>query len=728
MSRNRAGLFSVFLAGAAANIGQIALLRTILGQFYGTELHLGTFLAVWLLGLAAGGRLAAALSPGPQAVVTATALAPAASLLLFMFGTATFLPESAGELLPFLPVVAVIAVTVFPVSIAVGALLPAMVKGAGSRPGAPVDRLYALESAGGAIGGGLFAFVAGGATEPIVLIWACFILSSSALCLVMNGRLRIVAGLIALLTPLASPALPAFQRIMDEYLWKRFHPGYGLVRSFDTAYQSVKISSYGGQYSLFLDNNFIMTWPDRPAAEQRVHTFFSSLPASFSFGSSTVLFVGIPAPDILEECLKYKVKNIHVVDLDDALAAFMKNLAPSDPRVRWEAADPRAFLRANPGRFDAVLVLPSDPTTLVGNRMFTREAIREAMAALTERGVVEYVVSGAENYLGGDLEKAVLSLYRDLKSSSGQTVAVPGDPIRFRASRSADAIATSPEELSRRFDRNGIQTVSFRPALFSDLLLPFRVAELEEWLSRTVPAPENTDARPAALSRQLHLWDIYSGSGIGAALRVAERIDLGRALVILGAFLALVLASVASGVVRFSPIAAASSAVALTGFFGLAAEMMLLLTYQVRHGAIFGMASLFFALYMLGLALGGFVSRRFKAAWGTVRLLKFGQLVLAGTGFLLLENPALHSLWTLGGMTLLVAVLAGVEFPLLARLSGDTAGAVAGLVVADNLPAMLAAATAGIWMLPTLGMQGSWLLLATAAGGTTLLLGMKKSE
>ncbi|HQG29174.1 MAG TPA: hypothetical protein PLY73_11555, partial [Candidatus Ozemobacteraceae bacterium] len=314
------------------------------------------------------------------------------------------------------------------------------------------------------------------------------------------------------------------------------------------------------------------------------------------------------------------------------------------------------------------------------------------------------------------------------KSSSGQTVAVPGDPIRFRASRSADAIATSPEELSRRFDRNGIQTVSFRPALFSDLLLPFRVAELEEWLSRTVPAPENTDARPAALSRQLHLWDIYSGSGIGAALRVAERIDLGRALVILGAFLALVLASVASGVVRFSPIAAASSAVALTGFFGLAAEMMLLLTYQVRHGAIFGMASLFFALYMLGLALGGFVSRRFKAAWGTVRLLKFGQLVLAGTGFLLLENPALHSLWTLGGMTLLVAVLAGVEFPLLARLSGDTAGAVAGLVVADNLPAMLAAATAGIWMLPTLGMQGSWLLLATAAGGTTLLLGMKKSE
>ena len=728
MSWRRAGFFAVFLAGAAANIAQIAVLRTILGQFYGTELHLGTFLAVWLLGLAAGGRLAAALRPGPQTVITATVLSPPLSLLCFIFGTATFLPASAGELLPFLPVVAVIAVTVFPLSMPVGALLPAMMRASGNGPGTGVDLLFALESAGGAVGGTLFAFVAGGATEPAVLMWSCFILSSSALCLVLKGNIRIAAGVIAILAPFASPVLPTVQRNMDGYLWNRFHPGYELVRSFDTAYQSVKISSYGGQYSLFLDNTFTMTWPDRPAAEQRIHAFFSCLPTPLSADGSTVLIVGIPAPDILEECLKYKIKYIHIVDLDAALAAFMEGLAPADPRLRWEVADPRAYLRANPGRFDAVLVLPSDPTTLVGNRMFTSEAIRETVAALTEKGVVEYVVSGAENYLGGDLEKAVLALHRDLRAASGMVVAVPGDPIRFRASRAVDAIATSPEELSRRFERNGIRTSSFRSALFFDLLLPFRVGELGEWLARTVQVPENSDARPAALSRQLHLWDIYSGSGIGVVLRFAERVDLGRALMALGFVFTLAFAAVASGIMRFTPMAAASSAVAFTGFFGLASEMMLLLTYQVRHGAMFGMASLFFALYMLGLALGGFASGRVVPSWRVIRLLKVGQLALAAAGFMMLQYPAFHSIWLLGGMTFLIALVAGVEFPLLARLAGNTAGTVAGLVAADNIPAMFAASTAGVWMLPTLGMQGAWLLLGIAAVVTALFLTAKKSE
>lgn len=728
MSGRRAGLYVAFLVGASANVAQIAVLRTILGQFYGTELHLGTFLALWLLGLAIGGRLAAVLDPGPRAVVTANVLAPAVSTCCFILGTATFLPKVTGELLPFLPVLAVIALAVFPFSIPVGALLPALMNRPGSDAGSRVELLFALESVGGAVGGALFAFLAGGATEPVTLLWGCLILSFAALCLVLDGKARFAAGAVAVLAPLAAPLLPAIQNAIDGYLWLRFHPGYELMRSFDTAYQSVKMSSYGGQYSLFLDNTFAMTWPDGPLAEQRVHAFFSCLPESFPASRSVVLIVGLPTPDLLTEFLKYKVEYIDIVDLDDSLATFMKALAPADRRLRWVEADPRAYLRANPDTYDAVFVLPSDPTTLVGNRMFTREAIREAVAALTDRGVIEYAVSGAENYLGGDLEKAVLSLHRDLRAASGGLAAVPGDPIRFRASRAADAIATSAEELSRRFERRGIHTTSFRAALFFDLLRPFRVGELEEWLSRNVRIPENSDARPAALSRQLHLWNIYSGSGIGSVLRFAERVDFGRALAMLGLGLFMILAAVTTDVLRVSQMTAASAAVAFTGFFGLASEMMLLLTYQIRHGAMFGMASLFFALYMLGLALGSFGSGRLVPSWRAIRLLKLGQLALAASGFMVLRNPDLHSTWMLGGLTVLIALVAGVEFPLLARLAGNTAGSVAELVAADNIPAMLAAATVGVWMLPTLGMQGSWLLLAAAAGGTLLIVSLKKSE
>lgn len=728
MSGGRTGFFVVFLAGIAANIAQIAVLRTVLGQFYGTELHLGTFLAVWLFGIAAGGRLAGALRPDVRAVITATAMAPAGSLLCFILGTAWILPSAAGELLPFLPVCAVIAVAVLPLSIPVGALLPSLVQSDGDKPDARVDLLFALEAAGGAVGGSLFAFIAGGAADPVSLMFACAIVSAAALCLVLKGRARGAAGVFAVLLPLSTPVLPAVQMAMDGYLWKRFHSGYELVRSFDTSYQSVKIARYGGQYSLFLDNNFSMTWLDRPAAEQRIHSFFACLPTSFPATGSSVLFVGIPSPDLVEECMKYNVQSIHIVDLDAALAKDMRALTPDDSRIRWETADPRSYLRAHPGRFDAVLILPSDPTTLVGNRMFTREAIRDAVAALMAAGVVEYAVSGAENYLGGDLEQAILSLYRDLRAVSGQVFAVPGDPIRFRASRSSGMIATSPEELSNRFERRGIRTTSFKSALFSDLLLPFRVGELEQWLARAVPAPENTDARPAALSRQLHLWDIYSGSGIGAVLRLAERVDLGRALLALVLFISLVILAVISGLVRLTPMGAATASVALSGFFGLAAEMMLLLTYQVRHGAMFGMAALFFALYMLGLSLGGFASRLFLPSWRSIRTVKLAQLALAIGGALVLRQPDLHSINILGGMTFLIALVAGIEFPLLAKLAGSSARAVAGLVAADNIPAMFAAATSGVWMLPALGMDGSWLLLAVAIGGTFLFLKTNNSD
>lgn len=722
MIERRTGFFVAFLIGIAANISQIAVLRTVLGQFYGTELHLGTFLAVWLFGIAAGSRLAGTFHVTARAVIAAMVPAPVLSIGCFIAGTAVFLPPVSGELLPFLPVCAVIIVTILPVSMPVGALLPALLADIRRNAGTSIDILFALESAGGAVGGILFAAVAGGAAEPVTLMFGCVIVSSVALALITNGRMRVATWILVVLLPFAWPALPRIQGAMDEFLWRRFHVGYTLVKSFDTPYQSVKIARYGDQFSLFLDQNFVMTWPDRPMAEQRIHSFLSCLPVTFPSAASKLLLVGIPAPDLLEECLKYKDIHIIIVDLDSALVNCMKGVSPADPRIEWVIDDPRSFLRKNPSTFDAVMVLPSDPTTLVGNRIFTREAIREAVSALSDNGVAEYAVTGAENYLGGDLEKAVLSLYRDMNSAAAEIFAVPGDPIRFRVSRTKGILATSPAELSRRFVDRGVRTSSFQPGLFADLLLPFRVSELRQWLTRSGTVPVNTDIRPAALSRQLHLWDIYSGSGIGSVLRMIEQIDLGRTVLFMSIVAGIAAFLTGTGMVRFSPMLAASCAVALTGFFGLAAEMMLLLTFQVRHGAMFGMASLFFGLYMLGLALGSCASRSFTPSWPLIGRVKLVQLFLALAGALLLHHSEFHTIAVLGGMTLLIALIAGLEFPILTILAGGTAETVAGLIVADTLPAMIAAATAGIWMLPALGMEGAWLFLAAGAGLTALFL------
>jgi len=43
------------IAGFIANLIQVSLFRFFMGHFYGTEIHLGLFLSIWLLGIAIGG-------------------------------------------------------------------------------------------------------------------------------------------------------------------------------------------------------------------------------------------------------------------------------------------------------------------------------------------------------------------------------------------------------------------------------------------------------------------------------------------------------------------------------------------------------------------------------------------------------------------------------------------------------------------------------------------------
>jgi len=522
---------AAFLVGIASNLAQVAILRFFLGEFYGTELHLGMLLALWLFGIAAGGWLSGAWKIPAQSVLLVATVSPVLSILAFLGGSALILPQMTGQYLPFMPVCAVMALAVLPLALPVGALIPSLVVDCSANDASAFDCLFALESAGGAAGGLLFAGLAGGSAETASLMLACLILSGTALTAVLKGHQKLLSATMLLIIPLAASQSGHLQKMMNDFLWRKFHVGYDLAEAFDSPYQSIKIAKYGNQYSLFLDQNLSVTWPDVPLSEQRIHSFLSCVPDKLSGEESRMLLVGIPSPDLLMECLKYRNMRISVADLDERLLKHMQQLSPKDERIEWLTVDPRAYLRRNPGLFDAIIVLSSDPTTLIGNRLFTRDALREAVTALSDTGVLDYSVSGAENYLGGDLSQVVLSLHRDIFAVAGEVVPVPGDPIHFRASRCRNVIATSPRELADRFARRGIRTESFRPELFADIFQPFRVSELRKWLASDAAAPVNTDVRPAALARQLHLWDIYSGSGTRSWLRKIEGIGLWPAII-----------------------------------------------------------------------------------------------------------------------------------------------------------------------------------------------------
>ena len=115
---NKLSLIAAF-TGFSANLAQVALFRFFMGQFYGTEIHLGLFLSVWLLGIALGGFTGGKTTIKPQTLLFALLVMPLLSVLLLFFG-ADYLPAPNGGFLPFFPVALFMVGAVTPVSFMVG--------------------------------------------------------------------------------------------------------------------------------------------------------------------------------------------------------------------------------------------------------------------------------------------------------------------------------------------------------------------------------------------------------------------------------------------------------------------------------------------------------------------------------------------------------------------------------------------------------------------------------
>ncbi|NLI75708.1 MAG: hypothetical protein GX442_04610 [Candidatus Riflebacteria bacterium] len=792
------GLLIAFLLGFWANLAQVATLRLYLGLFYGTEIHLGLFLGLWLAGVSAGGALAGWRPWTTRAVLAMMGLAPVAVLAVAVAGLLA-MPAQSGTFLPTLPVVLFLAAVVLPLAIPVGMVLPAILRDSGAELG----RAYGVEALGGFAGGALLSWGLGG-TAPAALTLAVLpvVPLTAWLAGVRVGRL--LPGLLAVVwAPLVAWGFPGLAQAWEARVWEHFHPGYRLADTLETPYQRIQVGEYQGQRSLYANGTFAAAWPDAARAEERAHAFMTVLP-----DPRRVLILGVPTPDLVAEFLKYRGVEVTVADLDTMVLRYLLGeqgggspgaesrpgldpipghgatasgksgwpaggfprthpgsdlrgngcSSPSaglpSPSSAWSGGsgtlsspttlpaggdsresdrpgrllpapfvlreeDPRAFVRDHPGAFDGILVLPADPTTLVGNRLFTREAFAEMAAALATGGVLCVSVAGAENYLGPELETVILSTHRALVPSFAEVFAVPGEQISFWAARTPGVLATDPQVLGARLEARGIPTGSFLPLSFSNLLQPFRVDEVQGWLRRDVEVADNTDAHPRAFLRQLLLWDIFSGSQMSTAIRGAERLGMGVALpLLLGAALLLGLALWLSGP-RRGRIGLLAAGVAVSGGGGLLAEIILLLMYQSRQGAMFQMVALFFGLYMLGLSTGAHLGRAWGFATpGRLRVLKVSQFGMVAACLALLRFPAWHTGPVIGAAVFLVAFLDGIEFPAVDAILkgwGMAPGRSAGLLIfSDNFGALWVGLASGIWLLPVLGMPGSLYLLAAA--------------
>jgi spermidine synthase len=751
-----------FLIGLYANIAQLALARFLFSTFHGNELHLGTILGFWLLGTALGGYWSGKRAPTPTTVLVLLLIAPWLSLAVLAISP-RFLPPFAGNMLPFGPFLALVFLASLPPACASGALIPSLVH----RSGASFAQAFSLESAGGFIGGILTAFVLEGRLAPVPALIAlpviplllltvrlvypwrqltriCLhpdpaqlslaearqVLSAWPRLFQIRSRIRLLMAALFCLPLLLGFFGEPVRHKLQQYLWQHIHPGITLVGSFETPDQKVDLGEYHGQQSLFLDGSFAQSWPDPGRAEERIHPFMTAIASPGS-----LLVVGCPSPDLIDELAKYPGLRTVIVESDDPLRRFFADLASTSRANRiWHHEDPRVFLRRTNEFFDGILLLPADPSTLLANRLFTRTAFADMKARLAPGGIVGVSVTGTENYIGGSLERSLLTTYHTLRAVFPDLFAIPGDPIQFWAAAHPGTLATDPRALGARFTERRVPTLAFRDVSFENLLPPFRVTEVQQWLQRPLVVALNEDTHPAAFSLQIRLWDVFSGSQLGAVL---ERLEQVPPPLIFGisALLSLVFCVLPRLLPKSSGrVVLLGGTTFITGFAALFTELILLFLFQTRCGSMVQMLGFFFGLYMLGLSLGALLPGRFpaNAGYDALLMVKTVQLGLLLLLWFALPQTHLHEMLPTAGFLFLFALTAGAEFLLLAgalKTPDAPPGADAGrLFCYDNLGAFLAALVAGPWLLPIVGLSHSLLLLLLLLAGNLGALLLSRSR
>jgi spermidine synthase len=728
--------FQLFAVGAIALLGQVVLLRECEVAFFGSELVLVLGLGAWLLGSAAGaapGR--GAQPPGGRAVrwlfVALGLLLPLA--VVFARGVRILFGGVPGAYLPFGLQLLTLALCLVPVSLLLGLLFQWTARRFIATGRSPASA-YALESAGGLLGGLLATLLPAAGLQNLGAVLLCGVAAIAATwpgsrasgapaghppkagrgsqvagrgSLVAGRRSAAAAGLfLALALLIATPAL-------DRGMTRWNHPD--LLATRDTPYGRVTVTGMLGQIVVF-ENDALAYESQGTAAEE-----FVQLAAIQRDTVNRVLVLAGAAQGLVAELLRRHPARVDDVELDARLLALVEpqlpdpqRLALADPRVHLAFADPRRFLDRAPA-YDLILIGLPEPESGRTNRFYTREFFAACAAHLAPGGVLALRLRSAENLWTPVLARRTASIHRALREVFPATAVLPGTTNLLFASRAP--LERDPAVLGGRLRALDPGTRLVTPAYVRYLYANDRFAEIARRLADT-PALANRDARPICYQTTMMLWLArFFPSLARLDLPEADARTMARTPGVWAAAAALGLAFLLArrrAALRRVLLAAAA------GCAGMLLESALLLDYQTRSGVLYQDLGVLLMAFMGGLALGAWALERLVRRIGCGRLA--GALTFATLAVLGLACAALLRAGAGGGLAGSAAMLFACGFLVAAAFAfavlhgAPDGGAVIGPVyAADLLGGCAGSLVAGLVAIPMLGLPATAALAAALA-------------
>ena len=616
-------IISLLSIGLISILGQVVLLRELNVAFYGVELIYLFALGIWLFWTALG-----ALAGRRNHFPSYNHLA----LLFIIFGITLpldvmFIRASRllaggvpGAYLSFLQQLTVTVISLLPAGLLSGLLFQWAAKIYVAN-GRTLAIAYAIESAGGLVGG-LFA--------TLFLTWG-----------IQNCAIAFLCGLISIITTLiimrkhTPPALPRHGEgiqgggyfrshgrfllrwtalflvvIFLVLLWQASpidrqmtswnHPN--ILESKDSPYGRITVTRLYNQISVF-ENDALAFETEGTEAE-----YFCHLAALQHPNPQHVLILGGGIEGIVREMAKHKPARIDYVELNPTMLDLVVRLLPdniqkslSEPNVHVTFADPRRFLRDS-GTYDLILVGMPEPVSGQANRFYTREFFEQCAEKLNPGGILGFRLHSAENLWTLPLTRRTVSIFRALESVFPYVIFLPGTTNIVTASR--EPLPSTPEIMSLRFQDKKIAAQLISPNYIRYLFTNDRFFETRYLLTNET-APPNTDVRPVCYQYAFMIW-LSKFFPRAALIDFSSLIDKGETKPPLPLLLWITLPLIFL-LSRFMPACRRVLLVFVAGFLGMVLEVILILYYQVKHGVLYQDIGLLLTSFMAGLALGAMI-------------------------------------------------------------------------------------------------------------------------
>jgi spermidine synthase len=527
--------------------------------------------------------------------------------------------------------------------------------------------------------------------------------------------------------------------------WNYFNPNIELIESVDSKYENIVIGGQGERYVVYGNGQYAFAFPNEYEYAPLAHLVLTEHPCP-----ERVLLIGGGMGGLIREMLKHRcVKELHYVELDPKLLEITKKYLPAndriallDKRVKVFHVDGRYFIKQSMGKeqYDMIFANVPDPSTASLNRFYTLEFFKEAKNILAKDGVFATSISSAGTYLGEEMGNYTGSIYHTLHDVFKYVVVTPGG-INYYFSSDAHGIVTEDiDTLVQRYRERKIESQYFSEHHYQIYLPPARVQYIEKQLSSRKDLRINTDSKPVTYYFNLMLWDRFSGGQLNSLFHGLENVKPWFFLLLILGFLVIRLGYVSiTGLKvekqqRFNCL----TAVATTGFAGIAVEITLIFAFQNIYGYVFERIGLIIALFMFGLALGGYVANRLilRSAGcgmrGWIKTLLYLEIFIVIYVFTLPLLLRLFS-WQFAGseylfttLVVIAGVLTGLVFPIASKLyllSSGNSGLTAGMVdSADHGGAFIGAIITGVLFVPLLGINGACVVIAALNGASAVLL------